>query len=264
MTRILCTFALLQVAVDATATPHYAKPPCLSDEVELEVDDFQSNYSGKVCAPACGDKDSCPTDKPPSVASPKCILHDSGKKYCGLKCFLLCGNSHMTCLRKDKETSVCVYRHLDSIEQEMPTPAEIEKLVCEVASQKMIEDKATSEICTEISKKVKIPDCQAIVEMGWDKIVAKCPKSIEKEVATEEPLTCAKPGDCGLAYQACCAGLQAKGFPCGCHLKDGDGKSGGDCGTCGTAYSICCAGFKQKGFPCTCDISSAGEASVVV
>jgi len=86
-----------------------------------------------------------------------------------------------------------------------------------------------------------------------------------KEVATEDPLgTCAKPGDCGIAYQACCAGFAAKGVPCGCHLKDGDGKTGDDCGTCGTAYSVCCAAFKFKGHPCTCDINSAGQASVVV
>lgn len=70
--------------------------------------------------------------------------------------------------------------------------------------------------------------------------------------------TCAKPGDCGLAYQTCCAGFQAKGFPCGCHLKDGTGQSGADCGTCGTAYSACCLGFKAKGHPCTCDISGPG------
>jgi hypothetical protein len=74
--------------------------------------------------------------------------------------------------------------------------------------------------------------------------------------------TCAKPGDCGRAYQACCVGMQAKGFPCGCHLKDGTGKSAADCGTCGSAYSVCCAGFKAKGYPCTCDISDGG--SVVV
>jgi len=81
--------------------------------------------------------------------------------------------------------------------------------------------------------------------------------------ATIETSTCAKPGDCGLAYQACCAGFAAKGFPCGCHLKDGTGSSGADCGTCGTAYSVCCAGFKAKGFPCTCDISSDGDSMVV-
>jgi len=85
------------------------------------------------------------------------------------------------------------------------------------------------------------------------------------EIVTEEPLgTCAKPGDCGLAYQACCAGFAAHGEPCGCHLKDGDGKTDGSCGTCGTAYSVCCAGFAAKGFPCTCDIGPSGKSSLVV
>jgi len=103
--------------IQATApavTPHYAEPPCNSDEVELEVKDYKTNYTGKVCAPACGDDDSCPTDKPPSQASPKCLLHDSGKKYCALKCFLGCGNAHMTCLRVDATTRVCAYRNHSS------------------------------------------------------------------------------------------------------------------------------------------------------
>ena len=65
--------------------------------------------------------------------------------------------------------------------------------------------------------------------------------------------TCSKPGNCGRAYQACCAGFAAKGYPCTCHLVDGTGKSG-NCGTCGTAYSACCVAYGAKGFPCTCDI----------
>lgn len=85
-----------------------------------------------------------------------------------------------------------------------------------------------------------------------------------KEVGIEEPLgMCAKPGDCGRAYQVCCAASIAKGYPCGCHLKDGNGTSAGDCGTCGTAYSLCCEGFKAKGYPCTCDIAD-GQSSFVV
>jgi len=281
MTRILCNFALMGLAVDATS--HYSKPPCQSDEVELQVKDYETNYTGKVCAPACGDNDACPTDKPQFVSvHPKCLLHDSGKKYCGLKCFVGCGSptrTHMTCFKVDKTTRVCGYREeptpptpptppkakpccqghcadsskakyysiakslfgkkhcgeccldpkkydlfhffesnltkadndspckafgyttydstdthgfgpvsvtldlynlpTDSIEQALPTPAEIEKLACELASKKMIEDKATSEVCAVIAKKVKIPDCQAIVEKLWDRIVAKCPKGLE-------------------------------------------------------------------------------------
>lgn len=109
MTRMLCNFALLGVAV--AATPHYSQPPCLSDEVEIEVKDYRTNYTGKVCAPACGDKDSCPSDKPPSAATPKCLLHDSGKKYCGLSCFAGCGNDNMMCLRVDRVSRVCTYKN---------------------------------------------------------------------------------------------------------------------------------------------------------
>jgi len=109
MMRTLTILACVPLAM--AAAPHYSMPPCNSDEVELQVKDYETNYTGQVCAPACGDNDSCPTDKPPSVATPKCILHDSGKKYCGLKCGAFCGNSHMTCLRMDKLTRVCAYRN---------------------------------------------------------------------------------------------------------------------------------------------------------
>jgi len=109
MTRSLCIFAVLGAAA---ATPHYSQPPCLSDEVELEVVDYRTNYTGKVCAAACGDNDSCPHDKPPSAATPRCLLHDSGKKYCGLSCFSGCGNDHLTCLRVDQKDRVCAYRNV--------------------------------------------------------------------------------------------------------------------------------------------------------
>jgi len=60
-------------------------------------------------------------------------------------------------------------------------PSEIEKLFCKVASLKMIEDKAAGMICAEIEKKVpSVPaaKCQAFVEAGWEKLVAKCPKEV--------------------------------------------------------------------------------------
>merc|ERR1712232_1136919 len=66
--------------------------------------------------------------------------------------------------------------------------------------------------------------------------------------------SCAKLGDCGRAYQACCDGFAKKGFPCGCQLQDGTGIAGSPCGDCGIAYVACCVGFKAKGFPCTCDV----------
>mmetsp|Transcript_11158 Transcript_11158/g.24104 ORF Transcript_11158/g.24104 Transcript_11158/m.24104 type:complete len:185 (+) Transcript_11158:68-622(+) len=77
---------------------------------------------------------------------------------------------------------------------------------------------------------------------------------------------CAAPGECGLAYEACCAGFAAKGFPCDCQLKDdGHGEAGSSCGDCGAAYAACCAGFKAQGFACSCDVEpSQSEAAVVV
>ena len=75
---------------------------------------------------------------------------------------------------------------------------------------------------------------------------------------------CAAPGDCGLAYEACCAGFAAKGFPCDCQLKDGHGEAGSSCGDCGAAYSVCCAGFKAQGSPCTCDVEPGQLGATVV
>ena len=91
---------------------------------------------------------------------------------------------------------------------------------------------------------------------GWSSLPSSSPPKprVPPPAWVRMPNTCSKPGKCGRAYQACCAGFAAKGFPCTCHLVDGTGKSGGNCGTCGTGYSACCAGFKAKGFPCTCDI----------
>merc|ERR1711865_718577 len=68
-------------------------------------------------------------------------------------------------------------------------------------------------------------------------------------------------GDCGVAYQGCCLGFQADGFPCGCKLGDGgSGVSKGDCGDCGAAYTLCCAAYGAKGFACTCDVTDSGVA----
>ena len=51
---------------------------------------------------------------------------------------------------------------------------------------------------------------------------------------------CSDKGTCGNAYQACCIAFQIKGYPCGCHLQDGSGKVGTNCGDCGTAFGACC------------------------
>ena len=83
-----------------------------------------------------------------------------------------------------------------------------------------------------------------------DDPLAAFPSWVKSSLA---PTTCANPGHCGRAYQACCAGFAAKGYPCTCHLVDGTGKTG-NCGTCGTAYAACCLAYGAKGSPCTCDI----------
>jgi hypothetical protein len=62
--------------------------------------------------------------------------------------------------------------------------------------------------------------------------------------------TCSSKGTCGNAYQACCIAFQLKGFPCGCHLKDGTGQVGANCGDCGTTFGVCCIAES-----CKCDIA---------
>jgi len=63
----------------------------------------------------------------------------------------------------------------------LPSPADIEKLVCEVASQKMIQERATDVVCSLINKTfpdVKLnPDCKTLLEGAWDIVLSKCPKS---------------------------------------------------------------------------------------
>ncbi|CAK0877859.1 unnamed protein product [Prorocentrum cordatum] len=63
----------------------------------------------------------------------------------------------------------------------LPSPADIEKLICEVASQKQVEDRAVAEICQVITEKfpnIKFnPDCKTDVEAVWDAAVAKCPQA---------------------------------------------------------------------------------------
>jgi len=61
-----------------------------------------------------------------------------------------------------------------------PSPADIEKLICKYASDKMIEDKAVDEVCALIQKElpnIKFnPDCKTVAQEAWDAAVAMCPK----------------------------------------------------------------------------------------
>merc|ERR1711988_1745636 len=64
-----------------------------------------------------------------------------------------------------------------------PSPADIEKLICQVASEKQVEDKAVDEVCEAIAAKfpsVKFnPDCKTVVSAYWEKAVAMCPQGYE-------------------------------------------------------------------------------------
>merc|ERR1712039_62677 len=66
--------------------------------------------------------------------------------------------------------------HLD---ETFPTPQDIEKLICKVASKQDIEDRATKAVCEKIQAKFpKIQfeqACEVVLEKVWDKAVAKCP-----------------------------------------------------------------------------------------
>merc|ERR1712190_358081 len=78
----------------------------------------------------------------------------------------------------DKVKAMCPKSKI--VENSFPTPEEIEKMVCEVASSEVIEKQATAEACALIKKyfpSVTIqPDCPTVVEALWDKVKAMCPK----------------------------------------------------------------------------------------
>ncbi|CAK0807897.1 unnamed protein product, partial [Prorocentrum cordatum] len=63
----------------------------------------------------------------------------------------------------------------------LPSPADMEKLICKATSQKQVEDKAVDEICQVITEKFPSskfnPDCKTNVEAVWDAAVAKCPQA---------------------------------------------------------------------------------------
>lgn len=67
-----------------SGSSHYEKPPCRSDEVDVQV----QGLTGSTCTPKCTGN-TCPTDVPEgTTASPSCVLQDSstGDKYCALTC----------------------------------------------------------------------------------------------------------------------------------------------------------------------------------
>merc|ERR1719183_2101467 len=60
----------------------------------------------------------------------------------------------------------------------------IEEMVCKVAEQKWIENKATGAICSAITKQLPIPDCPSTLDKIWDKIVTMCPQGLAVEAGS--------------------------------------------------------------------------------
>ena len=62
----------------------------------------------------------------------------------------------------------------------LPTPEEIEKLVCKLASSETVEKEATVKVCKLIKEQFPLlkmqPDCEIVVSALWDKIKVQCPK----------------------------------------------------------------------------------------
>mmetsp|Transcript_21578 Transcript_21578/g.67389 ORF Transcript_21578/g.67389 Transcript_21578/m.67389 type:complete len:223 (-) Transcript_21578:67-735(-) len=139
----------------------------------------------------------------------------------------------------------------------------VKRAVCDELEKGSVEHDIVNFTCKELRTEVPmVPEgmCESIAERIYENAKTECAPPSPLAVSFDS--TCSAPGDCGIAYQVCCAGMIAKGFPCGCHLKNGNGTTSPDCGTCGTAYSVCCTGFAEKGYPCTCDIGS--QAAIVV
>merc|ERR1712056_134721 len=64
-----------------------------------------------------------------------------------------------------------------------PSPAEIEKMVCEVATSEIIEKRATTEACQLMKQYFPLvnfqPDCETAVTSVWDEVKAMCPRGKE-------------------------------------------------------------------------------------
>merc|ERR1719310_781386 len=88
------------------SSTHYEKPPCRSDEVDVQV----QGLTGATCSPKCSGT-TCPTDVPAgTTAKPQCVLQDSstGDKYCALTCFIGGCPTGSTC-RHSGIVGLCMY-----------------------------------------------------------------------------------------------------------------------------------------------------------
>jgi len=78
------------------------------------------------------------------------------------------------------------------VSEESVDPAEIEELLCKLASEKPVEEKATGEICSMVhSKFAEIPEaaCTEVVEKAWEALLKKCPPSLVSEESEERDVT---------------------------------------------------------------------------
>merc|ERR1719197_1762305 len=63
-----------------------------------------------------------------------------------------------------------------------PSPADLEKMFCKVAGNKLMEDMMTGKACTTAKEllNVTIPDCQANADKLWNIVAKMCPKDLEE------------------------------------------------------------------------------------
>jgi hypothetical protein len=75
----------------------------------------------------------------------------------------------------------------------LPSPGDIEKMLCKVAGNKAIEDMVTKQVCTLAEKHFQIPNCQADAEKAWGMVANMCPKPTEEMMLATAALP--SPGD---------------------------------------------------------------------
>merc|ERR1712014_138532 len=99
-------------SLPSPSSPHYEKPPCRSDEVDVKV----QGLTGATCTPKCSGS-TCPSDVPEgTTARPQCVLQDSstGDKYCALTCLFGGCPSGAKCEHVGL-TGICMYPDSDEI-----------------------------------------------------------------------------------------------------------------------------------------------------
>merc|ERR1711959_390774 len=78
------------------------------------------------------------------------------------------------------DTSVTAKPMLEDTGLFTPSPADLEKMFCNVAGNKFMEDMMTGKACNTAKEllNVTIPDCQANADKLWDMVAKMCPKDL--------------------------------------------------------------------------------------